>query len=32
MRITIAESQNGSPVDWMEKVMDEQYQAGVTAS
>uniref|UniRef100_UPI003F495BC0 (R)-mandelonitrile lyase n=1 Tax=Cupriavidus yeoncheonensis TaxID=1462994 RepID=UPI003F495BC0 len=30
--IAIAEKQNGSPVDWMEKVTDEQYQAGVTAS
>ncbi|MFC5431147.1 cupin domain-containing protein [Paraburkholderia denitrificans] len=30
--IAIAESQNGSPVEWMEKVTDEQYQAGVTAS
>ena len=24
--IAIAEKLNGSPVDWMEKVMDEQYQ------
>lgn len=24
--IAIAESLNGSPVDWMEKVTDEQYQ------
>lgn len=31
-RIAIAEKQNGTPVDWMEKVTDEQYQAGVTAS
>lgn len=30
--IAIAEKQNGSPVDWMEKVTDEQYQAGATAS
>ena len=30
--IAIAEKQNGSPVDWMEKVTDEQYQAGVMAS
>lgn len=30
--IAIAEKQNGSPVDWMEKVTDEQYQAGVTVS
>jgi quercetin dioxygenase-like cupin family protein len=26
--IAIAEKLNGSPVDWMEKVTDEQYQAG----
>ncbi|RQH07096.1 (R)-mandelonitrile lyase [Paraburkholderia dinghuensis] len=30
--IAIAEKQNGSPVDWMEKVTDAQYQARVTAS
>ncbi|TPQ37072.1 (R)-mandelonitrile lyase [Cupriavidus pinatubonensis] len=30
--IAIAEKQNGSPVDWMEKVTEEQYQAGATAS
>jgi hypothetical protein len=24
--IAIAESVNGSPVEWMEKVTDEQYQ------
>jgi len=29
--IAIAESQNGSPVAWMEKVSDEQYQAGAAA-
>ena len=29
--IAIAESQNGSPVAWMEKVTDEQYQAGAAA-
>jgi quercetin dioxygenase-like cupin family protein len=27
--IAIAEKLNGSPVDWMEKVTDEQYQAGL---
>ena len=27
--IAIQEALNGSPVDWMEKVSDEQYQAGV---
>jgi quercetin dioxygenase-like cupin family protein len=27
--IAIAEKLNGSPVDWMEKVTDEQYQCGV---
>jgi quercetin dioxygenase-like cupin family protein len=26
--IAIAEALNGSPVNWMEKVSDEQYQAG----
>jgi quercetin dioxygenase-like cupin family protein len=26
--IAIQEALNGSPVDWMEKVSDEQYQAG----
>jgi quercetin dioxygenase-like cupin family protein len=26
--IAIAEKLNGSPVDWMEKVTDEQYRAG----
>jgi quercetin dioxygenase-like cupin family protein len=30
--IAIAESQNGSPVAWMEKVSDEQYLAGAAAS
>ena len=30
--IAIAEKLNGSPVDWMEKVTDEQYLAGVTVS
>ncbi|CAL8476861.1 cupin domain-containing protein [Caballeronia sp. S22] len=30
--IAIAESQNGSPVAWMEKVTDEQYQAGAAAT
>jgi quercetin dioxygenase-like cupin family protein len=30
--IAIAESQNGSPVAWMEKVSDEQYEAGAAAS
>ncbi|KJK08681.1 cupin [Burkholderiaceae bacterium 16] len=30
--IAIAEKLNGSPVDWMEKVADEQYLAGVTVS
>ena len=30
--IAIAEMLNGSPVDWMEKVTDEQYQVGVTVS
>ncbi|SAK99085.1 Germin subfamily 1 member 15 [Caballeronia temeraria] len=29
--IAIAESQNGSPVSWMEKVIDEHYQAGPAA-
>jgi hypothetical protein len=28
--IAIAESQNGSPVAWLAKVTDEQYQAGAT--
>ncbi|WP_233867443.1 (R)-mandelonitrile lyase [Paraburkholderia adhaesiva] len=28
--IAIAEKLNGSPVDWMEKVTDEQYLAGVS--
>lgn len=28
--IAIAEKLNGSPVDWMEKVTDEQYRGGVT--
>jgi quercetin dioxygenase-like cupin family protein len=27
--IAIAETLNGSPVDWMEKVTDEQYQSGM---
>jgi quercetin dioxygenase-like cupin family protein len=27
--IAIAEKLNGSPVDWMEKVTDEQYRGGV---
>jgi quercetin dioxygenase-like cupin family protein len=26
--IAVAEKLNGSPVDWMEKVTDEQYQGG----
>ncbi|SAK75895.1 Germin subfamily 1 member 15 [Caballeronia hypogeia] len=30
--IAIAEKLDGSPVDWMEKVTDEQYLAGVTVS
>ena len=30
--IAIAESQNGSPVAWMEQVTDEQYQAGAVAN
>lgn len=30
--IAIAETLNGSPVDWMEKVTDEQYLASVTVS
>ncbi|RDK03030.1 (R)-mandelonitrile lyase [Paraburkholderia lacunae] len=30
--IAIAEKLDGSPVDWMEKVTHEQYQAAVTAS
>ncbi|WP_250528515.1 cupin domain-containing protein [Caballeronia sp. GAWG2-1] len=30
--IAIAESQDGSPVAWMEKVSDEQYEAGAAAS
>lgn len=30
--IAIAEKLNGSPVDWMGRVTDEQYQAAVTAS
>jgi quercetin dioxygenase-like cupin family protein len=29
--IAIQESQNGSPVTWMEHVTDEQYQAGPSA-
>lgn len=29
--IAIAESQSGSPVAWMEKVTDEQYEAGAAA-
>jgi quercetin dioxygenase-like cupin family protein len=29
--IAIQEKLNGSPVDWMEKVTDEQYQAGTTS-
>jgi len=29
--IAIAESQDGSPVAWMEKVIDEQYRAGAAA-
>jgi quercetin dioxygenase-like cupin family protein len=28
--IAIAEKLNGSPVDWLEKVTDEQYSAGVS--
>jgi hypothetical protein len=27
--MAIAEKLNGSPVDWMEKVTDEQYRGGV---
>jgi quercetin dioxygenase-like cupin family protein len=30
--IAIAEMLNGSPVDWMEKVTNEQYQIGVAVS
>jgi hypothetical protein len=30
--VAIQESLNGKVVDWMEKVTDEQYQAGSTAS
>lgn len=30
--IAIAESQNGSPVAWMEKVTDAQYEAGAAAN
>jgi quercetin dioxygenase-like cupin family protein len=30
--IAIAESQNGSPVAWMEKVTDGQYEAGAAAN
>lgn len=30
--IAIAETLNGSPVDWMEKVTDEQYRAGPGAA
>jgi quercetin dioxygenase-like cupin family protein len=30
--IAIAEAMNGSPVDWMEQVTDEQYRARMTAS
>lgn len=30
--IAIAETLNGSPVDWMEKVTDEQYRAGSGAA
>jgi hypothetical protein len=30
--IAIQEGLNGKVVDWMEKVTDEQYQAGSTAS
>jgi quercetin dioxygenase-like cupin family protein len=29
--IAIVEKLNGKPVDWMEKVSDEQYQAGSSA-
>jgi len=29
--IAIAEKLDGKAVDWMEKVSDEQYQAGLTA-
>jgi quercetin dioxygenase-like cupin family protein len=30
--IAIAEKLNGTPVDWMEKVTDEQYSAGMVES
>lgn len=30
--IAIAETLNGSPVDWMEKVTDDQYQAGLATN